>query len=294
MANPLVLQINEELENLQKELGQFRKTVDYLNNAKNDVAFAVQSVNQAEEYFAGKVEELKSTYTAFIKLTDSISGIVSKIETINFPERLDKIEDTVQETITYLNETRAATLDELQKASEIITKADFEGRFKNLQTAINSSIESNNNLAGSIENQKLPEKLDNIDKDITQKIKTLIADLQKNTKQIADETANSIHELNLPVRMDKLDANIAGILAAIQNVQSRIESVERNIGEKLKDSTEKQSSMLTQFQDKIIQSMVTLNQELKATAKKQKTNTYITWVLIVLGTIAIIIFSKLN
>ena len=292
MANPIIQQINDELNALQKELEQFKSTVEYLNGAKSVVKDAVIKVNHTEAHFNQKVEELKNTYTAFIKLTDSVSAAVSKIDTINFPERLDSIEKTVKETITYLNETRKATLEELQKASEIITRADFDGRFKKLQNSIDTSVKSNDEHAKSIEKQKLPEKIDGFEKNITKILDNSLAELQKNTKQIAVETAKSIHDLNLPIRMDKLDANITVILTAIQNVQSRIESVERYIGEKLKDATDKQTSTLSLFQDKILQSITALNQEIKTTTKTQRTNMYITWALIIIGIVSIIIFCR--
>lgn len=291
MANPIVQQINAELESLQKELEQFKSTVEYLNLAESHVKKAVQTVNHAESHFNKKVDELKNTYDSFIKLTDSVSKVISKIDTVNFPERLDKIEKTVKETITYLNETRKATLDELQKASEIIVKADFDGRFKKLQNSIETSVGSNEALANTIEGQKLPEKIDGFEKSVNKKLETSFTELQKNTKQIATETAKSIHDLNLPVRMDKLDANIAGILSSIQNVQGRIESVERNISDKLKEATEKQVTSISNFQEKVNQSFSTIQSEMISNSKKQQINTYITWALIGIGFIVILIFK---
>ncbi|MBK6701476.1 MAG: hypothetical protein IPG55_16645 [Saprospiraceae bacterium] len=179
MANPIVQQINSELELLQKQLEQFKSTVEYLNVAESHVKLAVQTVNHAEAHFNKKVEELKNTYDSFIKLTESVNKVISKIETINFPERLDKIEKTVTETIAYLNETRKATLDELQKASEIIIKADFDGRFKKLQNSIETSVNSNEALANNIEKQKLPEKIDDFEKSVTKNLKRLFQSFKK-------------------------------------------------------------------------------------------------------------------
>jgi len=292
MANPIVQQINAELESLQKELEQFKSTVEYLNVAESHVKKAVQTVNHAETNFNKRVEELKNTYDSFIKLTDSVSKVISKIDTVNFPERLDNIEKTVKETITYLNETRKATLEELQKASEIIVEADFDGRFKRLQNSIEYSVGSNQALANTVERQKLPDKIDGFEKSVNKKLETSFSDLQKNTKLIATETAKTILDLNLPVRMDKLDANIAGILSAIQNVQGRIESVERNISDKLKEATEKQAIAITTFQEKIFQSISSIQKEISTNAKKQQTNMYITWTIIAIGFIVISILIK--
>jgi len=160
MANPIVQQINAELESLQKELTQFKSSVEYLNGAKAHVKEAVASVNHAEAHFTKKIEELKNTYTAFIELTAAVSGVISKIDSVNFPERLDGIENTVKETIAILNETRKSTLDELNKASQIIVKADFDGRFKNLQNAVDSSVSANVEVARTIEKQKLAHKIE--------------------------------------------------------------------------------------------------------------------------------------
>jgi hypothetical protein len=287
MSNPIVQQINTELESLQKELEQFKSTVEYLNVAEGHVKKAVQTVNHAESHFNKKVEELKNTYDSFIKLTDTVSKVVAIIDTVNFPERLDNIEKTVKETIAYLNETRKATLDELQKASEIIVKADFDGHFKKLQNTIDSSVKSNEALANTIEKQKLPEKIDSFEKSVSKNLETSITELQKNTKQIATETAKTIIDLNLPVRMDKLDANIAGILSAIQNVQGRIESVERNISDKLKEAAEKQAISFATFQEIINKSILSIQKEISTNAKKQQTNIYITWTIITIGFIVI-------
>jgi prefoldin subunit 5 len=283
MANPIVQQINAELESLQKELEQFKTTVEYLNEAEGHVNKSVQTVKNAETHFNKKVEELKNTYDSFIKLTDYVSKVISKLDTINFPERLDNIEKTVKETIAYLNETRRTTLEELQKASEIIVKADFDGRFKKLQNTIEFSVQSNEALAKTIESQKFPEKIDGFETNLNKKLESSIAELQKNTKQIATETSKSIHNLNLPVRMDKLDANIAGIMASVQGIQGRLDLVERNISDKLKTMTESQ-----------ILYNAKLDKQISDQAKKQFYQNLVTWILIIGGGILLVLMVKLN
>lgn len=293
MANPIVQQISAELETLQKELGQFKATVEYLNGAKTHVSEAVQTVNQAETNFKLKIEELKNTYNSIIRLSDLVTQIIAKIDTINFPERLDNIEKSVKETIANLNETKNVTIGELQKASEIIIEADFDGRFTKLQGAIEISVSKNEALANTIEKQNLPGKIDDFGKSINDKLEASIVDLKNRTNQIAAETAKSIHDLNLPIRIDKLDATISGILVAIQNVQGRIESVERNIGDKLNEANEKQTATLSNLQEKVIQNLSDTKNELNISAKRQQKNAYITWTLIIVGVIAISLLIKL-
>jgi hypothetical protein len=284
MANPIVQQINTELENLQKELGQFKSTVEYLNGAKNQVKSAVESVNIAEEHFTKKITELKSTYVAFINLTDAVSSVISKIDKVNFPERLDRIENTVQETIMYLNETRTATLDELKEASEIITKADFDGRFKNLQVSIDSSVKSNENLAKSIEDQHIGVKIIEFERLVSKRIHESYKEVTKNTNQISADTVKSVHDLDLPLRMDKLDANVSGILMATQGIQGRLDLLERSLGDRMKNTSVEQSVLLKNFKEEIERNFFDLN-------NVQRTNNYITWFLIVVLA-GIIIGSK--
>jgi ABC-type transporter Mla subunit MlaD len=245
MANPIVQQINTELEALKNKLSEFKTTVTYLNNAKENVTGAIETLNGSEKHFDKKVEELKSTYNSFIKLTDTVSEVISKIDTINFPERLDSIEATVQETIKQLDDIKKETLEELQKASEAISKADFEGKFDNLQKEISVSVKSNNELSEAIEKQKLGEKIEEFERLISKRIHESYKEVTKNTNEIATNTAKTIQDLNLPIRIDKLDANISGILTAIQNVQGRLDIVERNIGDKLKDTADKQAVLLS-------------------------------------------------
>lgn len=280
MANPIVQQINTELEVLKNKLSEFKSTVTYLNNAKDNVVGAIESLNSSEKHFDKKVEELRSTYNSFINLTDTVSVLISKIDTVNFPERLDSIEATVLKTITQLNDIKKETLEELQKASEAIVKADFDGKFKNLQKAIDTSVKSNNELSEAIEKQKLGEKIEEFERSISKRIHESYKEVTENTNQIATKTAKSILDLNLPIRIDKLDANISGINSAIQNVLSRIESVERNIGDKLKETADKQTTSLLAFEQKS-----------EIIAKNQKINTYITWAIIIIAAVAIILLN---
>lgn len=288
MANPIVQQVNDELEVLQKELGQFRSTIEYLNDAKTHVKEAVNTVNKAEVNFDKKVQELKNTYSSFIKLTDSVTAVISKLDTINFPERLESIENTVKETIIHLNETKQATIEEVKKASETITKANFEEKFKDLESLINKSVESSDALTQYISKLKLAEKLEKLEKSVENKLEDSITKLEKNTKNIASDTAKSIHDLNLPVKIDKLDANVSGIIAAVQNVQSRLDSLERNVTDRLKDNADFQKEMRTTIQNSLEQNKATQ----EAFDKKLQTQTYITWALILITIITIIALKQ--
>lgn len=299
MANPIVQQINTELTELQNELAKFKNTVDYLNGAKAAVKDAVVKVNHSEAHFNKKVEELKSTYNSIIGLSDSVSSVMEKLATINFPERLDNIEKTVNLTIVSLDETKKQTIWEVQKASETIIKADFDTKFKELRDVVNEAVKSSDKLVATIEKQQLGEKVIEFEKGVSKRIQESYKEIEKNTKQISADSAKSILDLNLPIRIDKLDANIAGISTAIQNLQGRLDLVERNFSDKLKDSIDKQKSALIELSNSVnsqtqsaVSAINNLEQKILAIEKSQKTKTIITWVLLAAGFAAVILLCK--
>jgi len=103
------------------------------------------------------------------------------------------------------------------------------------------------------------------------------------------ETVQSFHErveqINFPERLDKLDANVAGIMAAIQAVQIRLDGLERNMVDRLRDMQVYQKETRDTLQRGLEQSKVVLKTAVDTASKKQQTITYITWTLIVTGII---------
>lgn len=247
MANPIVQQINAELSELQKELAKFKDTVDYLNGAKTAVKDAVVKVNHSEAHFNKKVEELKATYNSIIGLSDAVSSVMKKLNTINFPERLDNIEKTIKYTIDTLDETKIQTIDEVKKASEAIINIDFENKFRELNEIVNISVQSCVQLVKVIEDQNFGEKLLALKKDFSEEILNSFKEIEKNYKKIAFDTVKMINDLNLPIRIDKLDANISGILNATQNLQGRLDIIERNVIDRVKIIQEEQNKMSSEL-----------------------------------------------
>jgi hypothetical protein len=97
-----------------------------------------------------------------------------------------------------------------------------------------------------------------------------------------------VEKINFPERLDKLDANVAGIMAAIQSVQSRLDSLERNITDRVKDVQDYQKETRNLLKSAIDQ----LQAKIRNTGKKQQMFSYITWFLIVIATITILFIKK--
>lgn len=120
-------------------------------------------------------------------------------------------------------------------------------------------------------------------KDTQGLLKGEIIDLEKLKKTIKDFHVEIVR-INFPERLDKMDANVAGIMAAVQAIQGRLDIVERNITDRLKDNADFQKDMKLSIQNELEKASKT--QEIYI--KKQQTNTYITWALIIFATIAIL------
>ena len=110
------------------------------------------------------------------------------------------------------------------------------------------------------------------------------------------ETVQSFHErvvkINFPERLDKLDANVADIMAAIQSVQSRLDGLERNIFDRLRDLQDYQKETRATLQSGLEQLKIALQTKVDTAAKKQQTLTYITWMLMVVLAIIMILLNK--
>lgn len=143
-------------------------------------------------------------------------------------------------------------------------------------------------LSGFIEENK---KLQKTTTEIQQQVK-----LEQEALAKLKETVQSFHErvekINFPERLDKLDANVAGIMAAIQSVQSRLDGLERNISDRLRDMQDYQKETRTALQSGLEQTKAALQTAVDTAAKKQQTLTYITWALVVVAIIITLVLKK--
>ena len=143
-------------------------------------------------------------------------------------------------------------------------------------------------LSGFTEENK---KLQKITTEIQQQVK-----LEQEALAKLKETVQSFHErvekINFPERLDKLDANVAGIMAAIQSVQSRLDGLERNISDRLRDMQDYQKETRAALQSGLEQTKTALLTAVDTAAKKQQTLTYITWALVVVAIIITFVLKK--
>ena len=150
--------------------------------------------------------------------------VLKSLETLH--KELEKLEPAVRhvqaaeqvtEMVRSIPEKHVELLDQLKKADEELKqhlKEDFTFRLESLTK----------------EHVKLHKETEAIQEMASGQLKHLEEAL-KAVKGFHDK----VDRINFPERLDKLDANVAGIMAAVQSVQSRIDSAERNIADRVKD-----------------------------------------------------------
>jgi phage-related protein len=124
-------------------------------------------------------------------------------------------------------------------------------------------------------------------KDTQDLLKGEIIDLEKLKKTIKDFHVDIVR-INFPDRLDKMDANVAGIMAAVQAIQGRLDLVERNISDQLKNNADFQKDMRAEIKN-LFEQNISFQEK---NAKKQQINTYISWSILGILGILIFIFKK--
>lgn len=90
-----------------------------------------------------------------------------------------------------------------------------------------------------------------------------------------------IERINFPDRLDKLDNNISAVVLAVQSVQNRLDNLERNLVDRIKETAEQQKQSLTKLQEMVAEG-----------TQKQKVMGYVTWGLIIIVAAAIVLVLK--
>jgi chromosome segregation ATPase len=177
--------------------------------------------------------------------------------------------EAAQKVISIVQAIPQKHLDLLEK----IMKTDSE--FKN---ALKKAFEEEVKII-SAETKKLQETTTKIQEEVKAEQKALAS---------LGETVRSFHErvekINFPERLDKLDANVAGIMAAVQSVQSRLDGVERNLTDRMKDMTDYLKESVTGMYSSMEQAKTSIKEGIEIASKRNRVLSYVTWgVIVVVG-----------
>ena len=283
------------MNTIEKSLTEIQKNLEKLESARTQVLDVTKSSKEISELMIDLVKNIKEVQViisgesdSFIKgfvknekkVDDAVKGIIDKwqLSVSSLDRRLNSFTNQISEKINQSGDNITF------KTNSFLEKQDaaFNANISNLENSNKALNEFKKSLIefDFYEQVKPIElKIEEFERLVSKRIHESYKETTRNTNQIATDTLKAIQDLNLPTRLDKLDANISGIPTIIQNVQSSLDNIETSIGDKLKDSSDKQAVFLSAFEKK-----------LETIAKKQQTNTYITWVIIIIATITIITF----
>ncbi|MBG0780790.1 MAG: hypothetical protein H0S84_00820 [Bacteroidales bacterium] len=103
---------------------------------------------------------------------------------------------------------------------------------------------------------------------------------------------DEIKQIDLPKRLDKIDATTAGLMSALQTAQNRIDNTERNITDQNRDLKELLKAN-EQHQSKTLESyQLQIKQMFENQQKRHTRHSIITWILLG-ASVAFLIFWQL-
>ncbi len=138
-------QIHKEIASLQQELSRLEKAVDHINDAKELSRQITSKAKTLEEKYSQQIKEVQSLTTQYNQLVHKIEKLLSKIDNVNFPQRLDKLDTTVSSINQGLQNVQAKLenlgrdiKDEFKKLNDVFTLGMEENRktFKSLRIMI--------------------------------------------------------------------------------------------------------------------------------------------------------------
>jgi len=288
---------------IDKELFEFRKQLEILRTTTNPLLEAVRAVETSRDISVLQVEQLRELADSYVTFVEdvkqaSVSAIESKLQELD--TKIAEFVLTQSQAITSVakdatNATNKAitttegltskfgqNLDEFNSQAKTAYetklnefKTDFTTFVTDLKTELNQSVSTLNN------NTKNQEESHN---SLIIAIKAII---QSNKDLITSNTefVNLINGINFPSRLDKIDNTVSAINIGIQNTQTKVETIDRE----LKDKIQKQA---LETDRKIESSEQLLNEVLTAQNKQIKLVKIFLWVSIGLTVIMGLINMK--
>lgn len=127
---------------------------------------------------------------------------------------------------------------------------------------------------------RLVEQIKEEDADFKKSLSDSAAEIQQQVKkeqqylaELKDRVNNyydKLERIAFPERLDKLDNSVSSVVLAIQSTQNRIENLERNLTDRIKEGAEQQRQM-----------HATLQETISNATRKQRVTANITWTIMV-------------
>lgn len=184
----------------------------------------------------------------------------------------------------------AATADKVVKlvqeipAKQVVLLDTITQGAQNHQRVL-SELFSEGVTALTVENRELQQ----ITKEVQQAAQAEIEQLAV-VRQDIQALGEKIRQVNFPERLDKLDASVTGIMTAVQAVQNRMETVDRNISDRIRDLQDYQKETRSAMLASLEQTKSNLQEAQQKATQQLKIQHYITWGLMLVVIILLFTF----
>ena len=232
------------LEDLQSELERLAPAVNHIEAAQR----VTDTVNQLPGQHQTTLDAITSEFR------DIVTSHRAELHTIQ-----EDLKDRQQQTLETLATTAATTMQDAGASAAELRKriglemidmrkrltdtarqmhaevySEVERQTKATEAAVQAAI--SDNVAAREQGEQaltaLRSQIEEATKNLQSELHTEAAAIKGLRDQIATYL-EKIEAINFPVRLEKLDASVAGILAATQTTQSRLNDVERNVNERV-------------------------------------------------------------
>jgi hypothetical protein len=181
----------------------------------------------------------------------ALEGLHLELEKLQPAIKHIETAQTVTETVKSIPQKHIELVDAIKQESvahKNALRSQFEEELKKL----------------SIQNEKAVQTTI----DIQQQVKLEQLALEKLKEQV-QAFHDKVDRISFPERLDKVDATVSGIMAAVQATQSRLDNIERNLMDRMKEVIQTQKESLTSIQE-----------SQKSSNNKLLVFSIITWVLV--------------
>lgn len=268
--------------------GFSEKLSDFDKKLNHNSDLSQKSIRDGINIFSELTGTLKQKTENAIEELKTISVKTIQNQESEISKKLESTLKAIEKETTEVNDNFAKKLSESQEKFNNLTD---EGQ-KRIVTEVEKFRASATDLKATSENaiSEIKTISTQVIKDQEVKISKTINSISNYCVQV-QSLIDKLAEFDFDMQLNKLDTNISGIHPALQDVQGQIRNLETSITDKLNESNESQSITLSNFQEKLNQSIAALVLEMNVSAKKQQTNLYITWALIVIGALSIILLN---
>lgn len=231
MSKKAIEEISTELELFRNKLSTLQTTVNYLQDAKEIAGSAIKAIEKTDQNFNLRIAELKHAYYKVVEYEKTIDELVLKIKNVNFPERLDKIETSLNKALGDLGATKDVFVEELLKVTTeihaVVGKIDefiinYQGILDEQIRGLKNEIEG---LRKYLQGLDFKGIVTTAQEELSREIKLNTNKIDENSKAVTSTKTELIDALN--AKTETLLEKLGGLGVAVKNVAEQADATHK-------------------------------------------------------------------